>query len=283
LEAVIARGLRTFVEVGRALREIRDRDLHRAAGYPSFDAYCRERWGFSRVRSTQLIAAAETAAVVTTVTGLPAPANERQARALGRVAREARPAAWAEALETAPGGRVTAEHVAAVVRRHLAPAAAEPAPGSGGVRDGEPGPGEQEPAAAPQTPEERAFWRTRDDLERAAAAARDLCLTFGGRLFAEDLLLPELGRLEGLVAEVGQRLAALGALADRAAARKLRRGGAPAPRPAPGASGPVPLGAGTGVAAGAEALRAHGPPTVDVALAPAARGRTRVEGGEGED
>jgi len=79
-EAVIERGLHTFVEVGKALVTIRDQRLYRD-GHATFEAYCEQRWGFKDARARQLIAAAET---VTNVTGLgaPAPANEGQARAL---------------------------------------------------------------------------------------------------------------------------------------------------------------------------------------------------------
>jgi hypothetical protein len=44
LEAVAQQGLDTYVEVGDALAEIRDRHLYRAS-HPSFETYARERWG----------------------------------------------------------------------------------------------------------------------------------------------------------------------------------------------------------------------------------------------
>jgi hypothetical protein len=81
LESTIKRGLRTFVEVGKALAEIRHRRLYRES-HSTFEAYCRERWDFSDSRARQLIGVIE--GVVTTVTaaGLPTPSNERQAREL---------------------------------------------------------------------------------------------------------------------------------------------------------------------------------------------------------
>jgi hypothetical protein len=45
LERVIESGLRTFVEVGEALMEIRDQRLYQDA---TFEDYCRERWGISQ-------------------------------------------------------------------------------------------------------------------------------------------------------------------------------------------------------------------------------------------
>src|SRR5690606_682430 len=49
------------------------------------------------------------------------PANERQARPLTRLEPDDQPAAWAEAVETAPEGKVTAAHVEAVVAKWKKP------------------------------------------------------------------------------------------------------------------------------------------------------------------
>jgi hypothetical protein len=100
-EAVIERGVRTFVEVGNALLTIRDERLYRD-GFATFEAYCQERWGFSRQRAHQLTSAAE---VVTTIvdTGLPAPANEGQARELAKAPEEQRAEVWRETVERTDG------------------------------------------------------------------------------------------------------------------------------------------------------------------------------------
>lgn len=78
LEEVVDRGLRTFVEVGHALSEIRASRLYRES-HPTFAAYCHERWGFSDSRARQLIAGAKTVTDVTAA-GLPAPKTEGEAR-----------------------------------------------------------------------------------------------------------------------------------------------------------------------------------------------------------
>lgn len=57
LEDCIRKGLTTFLEVGEALGEIRDRRLYRN-GYKTFEAYCREAWGFSKAHVNRNIAAA---------------------------------------------------------------------------------------------------------------------------------------------------------------------------------------------------------------------------------
>jgi hypothetical protein len=62
---------------------IREKRTYRADGWDTFEEYCQERWGWSRVHAHRLIEASEVA------TGLlpmgntaPLPANERQAREL---------------------------------------------------------------------------------------------------------------------------------------------------------------------------------------------------------
>ena len=60
LEEVIERGLTTFVEVGNAIREIRDSKLYKES-HGTFEDYCRERWGWSRVHAHRQMEAANTA------------------------------------------------------------------------------------------------------------------------------------------------------------------------------------------------------------------------------
>src|SRR5262245_50156082 len=78
-EAVIERGLATFVEVGQALLRIRDERLYRAT-HKTFEEYCRERWGWSRRHVNRQI---EAAGVVQNLGPIgPIPAHESQARVL---------------------------------------------------------------------------------------------------------------------------------------------------------------------------------------------------------
>ena len=114
-EAIIEKGLNTFVDVGNALAEIRDGKLYRDT-HGTFEEYCQERWGISRPRAYQFIEAAETVGLLSTMVDTP-PSSERQARPLTRLEPEEQIAAWQEAVETAPNGKVTAAHVAEVVER----------------------------------------------------------------------------------------------------------------------------------------------------------------------
>jgi len=112
LEATIQRGLDTFVEVGNALMEIRDKRLYRAE-FSSFETYCNTRWEFSKRRANQLIGAAQVIHALGTI--VPTfPQNESQARPLTKLPPERRAEAWQKAVATAQG-EVTAEHVQKVV------------------------------------------------------------------------------------------------------------------------------------------------------------------------
>jgi hypothetical protein len=114
-ERIIAEGIQTFVEVGRALLVIRDGQLYRQT-HATFEAYCRERWDLSRTYAYQLIGASEVVDEVAAVSDV-VPANEAQARPLASLPPEQRVEAWREAVDTAPERKITAKHVQATVKR----------------------------------------------------------------------------------------------------------------------------------------------------------------------
>lgn len=82
-EERIGRGLKTFIEVGSALAAVRDNRLYRA-DFETFEAYCNERWGFTRIRAHQLASAADLALTMVN-SGLQEPDNERQVRELAKL------------------------------------------------------------------------------------------------------------------------------------------------------------------------------------------------------
>lgn len=142
LESTIRRGLATFIEVGSALAEIRDSKLYREE-YPTFDAYCRDRWQMGRHRAYQLIRGADTAKNVLTIVNTemagdadvdncqhdtPAPTSEAQMRPLAKLDPEDQREAWTQAVEDARAeGRdqPTAKHVEAAAKKRREP---EPEP-----------------------------------------------------------------------------------------------------------------------------------------------------------
>jgi hypothetical protein len=107
-ERAIEDGLAKFLEVGNALAAIRDKRLYRAS-HATFEAYCDERWNLSRPRAYELIAASGVVSAMAD-TGLPAPANERQARELSGLPVGQREEVWQATLEQT-GGKPTAAAV----------------------------------------------------------------------------------------------------------------------------------------------------------------------------
>jgi hypothetical protein len=117
LEKTIARGKKTFVEVGLALAEIRDLRLYRRE-YAGFDEYCRMKWGWAKAYANYVIRGADV------VKSLPEKlativATETQARELAKIPAEDR----AEVLQALvdSGEPVTA----AAIKRQLPPVPAQ--------------------------------------------------------------------------------------------------------------------------------------------------------------
>jgi hypothetical protein len=111
LEKVIEGGLQTFLEVGAALAEIRDRRLYRIE-HKTFEAYCRDKWNIGRTYAHRLMASADT------VEMLPMgnkPTSERQVRPLTKLPKEKRAEAWQRAVEASPSGQPTTADVEAAV------------------------------------------------------------------------------------------------------------------------------------------------------------------------
>jgi protein gp37 len=111
-EQVIERGLATYLEVGQALLTIRDNRLYRRT-HGTFEAYCRERWGWSKSHANRQIEAARVADEMTPI-GV-APTTESQARELTRVEPERRAEVWQATIEQT-NGKPTAAAVRQIAR-----------------------------------------------------------------------------------------------------------------------------------------------------------------------
>lgn len=130
LEHVVERGLTTFVEVGRALLEIRDQRLYRAT-HETFESYCEARWKFSASRGRQLIAAATIAGELESVTRVMLP-SERHARALAPLVHshgtEVAGRVWEEIAQSVKAPTVAdVQAVVKTVQRGSPPAPTHPA------------------------------------------------------------------------------------------------------------------------------------------------------------
>lgn len=109
-ERRIERGRQWFLEVGLALCTIRDKKLYRLT-HVSFEAYCREKWGFVSRYARQLIESSTAARQVhEAAPDAPPVSTERSARELAKAPAEKRAEAWERA--TATTDRPTAKRVA---------------------------------------------------------------------------------------------------------------------------------------------------------------------------
>ena len=113
-EAVIERGFETFFEIGRAMAIIRDKRLYRAE-FSTFEEYCRDRWGMSRIHAHRFIESAQVVANLLPIGNIPA--TESQARPLTSLEPDQQREAWSELLQEAQasGKPITAAKVRAVV------------------------------------------------------------------------------------------------------------------------------------------------------------------------
>ena len=119
LEVVVNETLSDFERCGRALLEIRDRDLYQGKVsketgklFTRFEDYCRETWGMSKAQAFRLLTSAEVAR------SLPMgdkPENERQARELGTVPEEERAEVMRKAKEG--NGKPTAAKIREVIQK----------------------------------------------------------------------------------------------------------------------------------------------------------------------
>ncbi len=182
-EQRIERGLKTFIEVGQALAEIRDSRLYKGT-HDTFEAYCQERWQIDRTRAQNFITAARTVLEISnTHPDLPAPVKESQARALAAVPEPDRAEVWRETVERTEG-KPTAAAVRAVQRERT------PFPGPVGAVTAPPAdPGTTTPppgSPATWTDEQREANQREIDGKRmreaGQKAARNLLLTVRGEI-----------------------------------------------------------------------------------------------------
>ncbi|MCP3941431.1 MAG: hypothetical protein GY710_08115 [Desulfobacteraceae bacterium] len=119
-KGIIKKGLNTFLEVGRALAEIKDNRLYREA-YPkyTFEKYCKEAWDISRGRAYQQINGFETIALLeskmSTIVDISEndpdqqqiilPINEAQTRPLTKLSPNDQVKAWGVVLEQLNDGK----------------------------------------------------------------------------------------------------------------------------------------------------------------------------------
>jgi hypothetical protein len=98
-----------FYEAAKALMELRDKRLYRNS-HKTFEAYCRDRFRFTRMAASQKIAAAIVVENLSTNGLQILPTNERQVRPLIKLKPEQQCCVWQQAVKEAgdkmPSGRI---------------------------------------------------------------------------------------------------------------------------------------------------------------------------------
>jgi hypothetical protein len=127
LEVIIGQGMKSFMEVGKALLTIREQRLYREE-FKTFDAYCAERWGMGKQHANRLISGSQVAAnLVASHDALCTPCeiqptSEYQLRPLAVLAPKRQREVWEEAVKTAPtGGGPSYKNVRAKVIEAIGP------------------------------------------------------------------------------------------------------------------------------------------------------------------
>ena len=111
LEKIIKSGWATFLGVGEALAEVRDRKLYRE-NHATFNLYCRDELGYSRGYAYKLIDSAEVRSQFSRVKDIAVkPVTEAQCRELVRLEPAKRLEVWKRAVEKAGDHPVTARIV----------------------------------------------------------------------------------------------------------------------------------------------------------------------------
>ena len=110
LLAIVDEGVKTFYEVGMALMEIRENKYYRKT-HGTFEALCKERWGFTANYARRLIKSSEVVDNIKSVPMGTIPQSERIVRPLTSLPPELQKEVYRQAVETAPDGKVTAEHI----------------------------------------------------------------------------------------------------------------------------------------------------------------------------
>ncbi|RCJ38650.1 hypothetical protein A6770_39695 [Nostoc minutum NIES-26] len=117
---------RAFFEAGKALAELRDRRLYRST-HSTFEEYCKDRFGYNRSRSYQLI---DAAIVVDNLHKCPQivdilPTAEGQVRPLTKLETEQQQQVWQAAVEEAggkvPTGKIVKDAVQRIMERTQVP------------------------------------------------------------------------------------------------------------------------------------------------------------------
>ena len=123
-ESRIERGLSHFLEVGEALRTIRDKQLfanNRETEYLSWVDYLSKRWGMTENYANRLMSAADVVKELAERGHSILPITESQARPLVKLPAEQAADAWAEVVATTAPDAITAAAIEEKVLKYRKP------------------------------------------------------------------------------------------------------------------------------------------------------------------
>lgn len=123
LEETVHVAIRSFIVLGDALREIREKRLYREY-YPTFEDYCHDKFRFTRHRAFQLIESARVGNHLVTIVNTEPPSNEGQIRPLVKVSEEIAAEAW-KRVSLAKQRPITGKLVSEALRQVLGTAPQE--------------------------------------------------------------------------------------------------------------------------------------------------------------
>jgi len=115
LEQTIDTNRQWFYDVGRSLREIRDKRLYRDALFNRFEAYTKERFDIGKSKAYRLINASDVIDNLSPI-GNRVPSNEAQTRPLTRFTKKEQQAIWRQFLESSVG--VSAQEINRFIKKH---------------------------------------------------------------------------------------------------------------------------------------------------------------------
>lgn len=118
LTAVVDRHLKSFVEVGRALAEIKQLQLWRGS-HESFPHFCRDKWDLGQSHAYRMIDASFVVENLSPIGERFLPQNESQVRPLTEFSKPEQLEIWGAVCEAVgPEGKITASVVAEAVRQY---------------------------------------------------------------------------------------------------------------------------------------------------------------------
>lgn len=117
-EEIISKAQSSFLDIGKALKAIRDQKQFEAAKFDNFEAYCKAKWSYSKSYASRLIGAYNCHELLreNLASGEVLPSNEYQLRSLIVLPEDKWITTWQQAVKQAAGNPVTGELVEAAVK-----------------------------------------------------------------------------------------------------------------------------------------------------------------------